>query len=86
VQQHHTQYISEEEEEEEKQDLIENLNQITGRSKKALELSLADLQSIDIRRLRDLCSNKLHKSCELVHGSEQRFKLEIQKRAWKNAY
>jgi hypothetical protein len=80
-QQHNPQYISEEEEEEEKQDLIENLNQITGRSKKALELSLANLQSIDIRRLRDLCSNsnKLHKSCELVHGSEQRFKLEIQK-------
>ncbi|HEY9386875.1 MAG TPA: hypothetical protein VIP70_07530 [Nitrososphaeraceae archaeon] len=78
-QHYHPQYISEEEEE--KQKLVENLNQITGRSKKALELSLANLQPIDIRRLRDLCSNsyKLHKYCELVHGSEQRFKFEIQK-------
>jgi hypothetical protein len=67
--------------EEEKQELIDNLNQITGRSKKSLEISFAELQTIDIRRLRDLCANynKLHKYCELVHSSEEKFKLEIQK-------
>jgi hypothetical protein len=67
--------------EEEKQELVENLNQITGRSKKSLEISFAELQPTDIRRLRDLCANynKLQKYCDLVHSSEERFKLEIQK-------
>jgi hypothetical protein len=65
---------------EEKQELIDNLNQITGRSKKSLEISFAELQPTDIRRLRDLCANynKLQKYCDLVHSSEEKFKLEIQ--------
>ena len=71
----------EEEEKEEKQKLVENLNLITGRTKKALESSLESLQPKDIRRLKDLCANynKLQKYCDLVHSSEERFKLEIQK-------
>jgi hypothetical protein len=74
----------EEEEKEEKQKLVENLNLITGRSKKALESSLANLQPKDIRRLRDLCTNynKLEKYCELLRKSDNnnsRFRDEIQK-------
>ncbi|HEY9387657.1 MAG TPA: hypothetical protein VIP70_11505 [Nitrososphaeraceae archaeon] len=67
--------------EEEKQEIIDNLNQITGRSKKLLEISFAEVQPTDIRRLRDLCANynKLQKYCDLVHSSEEKFKLEIQK-------
>jgi hypothetical protein len=66
---------------EEKQDFIDNLNQITGRTKKSLEISFAELQPTDIRRLKDLCANynKLQKYCDLVHSSEEKFKLEIQK-------
>jgi hypothetical protein len=80
--------IQEEEEEEEKEEkqkkLVENLNLITGRSKKALESSLANLQPKDIRRLRDLCTNynKLEKYCELLRKSDNnnsRFRDEIQK-------
>jgi hypothetical protein len=70
--------------EEEKIDFLKNLNQITDRSKEALELSLANLQNTeDIRTLRDLCANynKLQKYSELLHSSEDRFrfKVELQK-------
>jgi hypothetical protein len=71
-----------EEEKEEKQKLVENLNLITGRSKKALESSLANLQPKDIRRLRNLCTNynKLEKYCELLRKPDNnRFRDEIQK-------
>ena len=64
-----------------KEKIIESLNKITGRSKKELELSLSKLQMIDIKRLRHLCENygKLQKYCELIHGSEERFRVELQK-------
>ena len=64
-----------------KQKIIESLNKITGRSRKELELSLRKLQTIDIKRLRHLCENygKLQKYCELIHGSEEKFKVELQK-------
>jgi hypothetical protein len=73
--------------EEEKSKLIENLNQITGRSKKALELSLADLQLADTIRIRDLCLNygKLQKYCELIiKDSEEKFKVDLQKELGRN--
>lgn len=73
--------------EEEKSKLIENLNQITGRSKKALELSLADLQLADTIRMRDLCFNygKLQKYCELIiRDSEEKFKVDLQKELGRN--
>ena len=73
--------------EEEKSKLIENLNQITGRSKKALELSLADLQFADTIRMRDLCLNygKLQKYCELIiKDSEEKFKVDLQKELGRN--
>jgi hypothetical protein len=65
----------------EKEKIIESLNKITGRNKKELELSLSRLQTIDIKRLRHLCENygKLQKYCELIHGSERKFKVELQK-------
>jgi hypothetical protein len=66
----------------EKIDFLKNLNQITDRSKEALELSLANLQNTeDIRKLRDLCAsyNKLQKYSELLYGPEDRFKVELQK-------
>jgi hypothetical protein len=65
----------------EKEKIIESLNKITGRNKKELELSLSRLQTIDIKRLRHLCENygKLQKYCELIHGSEKKFKVELQK-------
>jgi hypothetical protein len=72
---------------EEKNKLIENLNQITGRSKKALKLSLADLQFADARRIRDLCLNygKLQKYCELIiRDSEEKFKVDLQKELGRN--
>jgi hypothetical protein len=64
-----------------KEKIIESLNKITGRNKKELELSLRKLQTIDIKRLRHLCENygKLQKYCELIHGSEEKFKVELQK-------
>jgi hypothetical protein len=64
-----------------KEKIIESLNKITGRNKKELELSLSRLQTIDIKRLRHLCENygKLQKYCELIHGSERKFKVELQK-------
>lgn len=64
-----------------KEKIIESLNKITGRNKKELELSLSRLQTIDIKRLRHLCENygKLQKYCELIHGSEKKFKVELQK-------
>ena len=64
-----------------KEKIIESLNKITGRNKKELELSLRKLQTIDIKRLRHLCENygKLQKYCELIHGSEKKFKVELQK-------
>jgi hypothetical protein len=64
-----------------KEKIIESLNNITGRSKKELELSLRKLQTIDIKRLKHLCENygKLQKYCELIHGSEKKFKVELQK-------
>ena len=70
---------------EEKSKLIENLNQITGRSKKALELSLADLQLADTRRIRDLNYGKLQKYCELIiQNSEEKFKVDLQKELGRN--
>jgi hypothetical protein len=67
--------------EDDKEKIIESLNKITGRSKKELELSLSKLQRIDIIRLRHLCENygKLQKYCQLIHGSEEKFKVELQK-------
>jgi RNase H-fold protein (predicted Holliday junction resolvase) len=67
--------------EEQQKELIETLNQITGRSNKSLEVSLANLQRIDIRRIRDICANynKLKRYCELVSGSDNKFRVEIQK-------
>jgi hypothetical protein len=67
--------------EEQQKELIETLTQITGRSKKSLEVSLANLQRIDIRRIRDICANynKLKRYCELVSGSDNKFRVEIQK-------
>jgi hypothetical protein len=64
-----------------KEKIIESLNKITGRNKKELELSLSRLQTIDIKRLRHLCENygKLQKYCELIHGSERKFKVELQR-------
>ena len=64
-----------------KEKIVESLNKITGRSRKELELSLLKLQTIDIKRLRHLCENygKLQKYCELIHGSEEKFKVELQK-------
>jgi hypothetical protein len=64
-----------------KEKIIESLNKITGRNKKELELSLSRLQTIDIKRLRHLCENygKLQKYCELIHGSERKFRVELQK-------
>jgi hypothetical protein len=64
-----------------KEKIIESLNKITGRNKKELELSLSRLQTIDIKRLKHLCENygKLQKYCELIHGSERKFKVELQK-------
>jgi hypothetical protein len=64
-----------------KEKIIESLNKITGRSKKELELSLGKLQMIDIKRLRHLCENygKLQKYCELIHGSEEKFRVALQK-------
>jgi len=66
---------------EQQKELIETLNQITDRSKKSLEASLANLQRTDIRRIRDICTNynKLKRYCELISGSDNKFRVEIQK-------
>jgi hypothetical protein len=67
--------------EEDKEKIIESLSKITSRNKKELESSLTKLQRIDIIRLRHLCENygKLQKYCEIIHGSEEKFKAELQK-------
>src|ERR671917_537299 len=67
--------------EDDKEKIIDNLNNLTGRTRKELELSLSKLQRIDIIRLWHLCENysKLQRYCEIIHGSEERFKVELQK-------
>ena len=67
--------------EDDKEKIIDILNNLTGRTKKELELSLSKLQRIDIIRLWHLCENysKLQRYCEIIHGSEERFKVELQK-------
>lgn len=67
--------------EDDKEKIIDNLNNLTGRTKKELELSLNKLQRIDIIRLWHLCGNysKLQRYCEIIHGSEERFKVELEK-------
>lgn len=67
--------------EDDKEKTIDILNNLTGRTKKELELSLSKLQRIDIIRLWHLCENysKLQRYCEIIHGSEERFKVELQK-------
>src|ERR687896_1258459 len=64
-----------------KERIIESLNSITSRNKKELELSLGKLQRIDIIRLGHLCENysKLQRYCEIIHGSEEKFRVELQK-------
>src|SRR5215203_145031 len=64
-----------------KERIIESLNSITSRNKKELELSLSKLQRIDIIRLGHLCENysKLQRYCEIIHGSEEKFRVELQK-------
>jgi hypothetical protein len=64
-----------------KERIIENLSRITGRTKKELEFSLSKLQRIDIIRLGYLCENysKLRRYCDMIHGSEEKFKVELQK-------
>src|SRR5918999_5352956 len=45
------------------------------------KLSLANLQRIDIRRIRDICVNynKLKRYCELISGSDNKFRVKVQK-------
>jgi SMC interacting uncharacterized protein involved in chromosome segregation len=64
-----------------KERIIESLNSITSRRKEELELALSKLQRIDIIRLGHLCENysKLQRYCEIIHGSEEKFKVELQK-------
>ncbi len=64
-----------------KERIIESLSGITGRTTKELELSLSKLQRIDVIRLGYLCENysKLRRYCEIIHGSEEKFKVELQK-------
>jgi hypothetical protein len=60
-------------------DLVESLMQITGRSKKELEVSLAALQSIDVKKIKDLTSNykRLQKYTKLANTAG--FKKEVEK-------
>lgn len=60
-------------------DLIQSLMHITGRTKKDLESSLASLQSIDIKKIKDLSSNykRLQKYTKLANTAG--FKKEVEK-------
>jgi hypothetical protein len=60
-------------------DLIESLNQITGREKSELLESLSKLDSTDVGKLSDLCLNysKLQKYSRLI-TSEGKFKNEVE--------
>jgi hypothetical protein len=60
-------------------ELVENLVQITGRSRKDLESSLAALASVDIRKIKDLSSNykRLQKYTRLSNSAG--FKKEVEK-------
>jgi hypothetical protein len=61
------------------EELVQSLMHITGRSKKDLENSLASLQSIDIKKIKDLSSNykRLQKYTKLANTAG--FKKEVEK-------
>ena len=61
------------------EELVQSLMHITGRSKRDLENSLSSLQSIDIKKIRDLSSNykKLQKYTKLANSAG--FKKEVEK-------
>jgi hypothetical protein len=60
-------------------DVVESLMHITGRTKKELESSLAALQSIDVKKIKDLASNykRLQKYTKLANSPG--FKKEVEK-------
>lgn len=60
-------------------ELVESLTHITGRSRKDLENSLASLQSVDVKKIKDLTSNykRLQKYTKLANDSK--FKKEVEK-------
>jgi hypothetical protein len=61
------------------EELVQSLMHITGRSKKDLENSLASLQSIDVKKIKDLSSNykRLQKYTKLANSAG--FKKEVEK-------
>jgi hypothetical protein len=66
----------------EEAELIENLNIITNRSKKEIQVSIAKLDRRDALRIKDLCKNynKLQKYSKLItlDGDQQKFKVALE--------